>query len=76
MQGILGKKNHNHFPNPAQQKAEEKQRKDGKQKVREKRGKRTRKIMEEIQDGADLETIQEMGDQQAVMRMLRRFINL
>jgi hypothetical protein len=33
----------------------------------------TRKIMEEIQDTAELETIGAMGDQSVIMQILRRY---
>lgn len=75
VQGTLGKKEHNHFPDIATQKAEE-MRANGKQKILEGRGKRVRKIMEEIEDGVELETLQAMGDQEAVMQMLRRLVNI
>lgn len=70
--GKLGKKNHNHMPEP-QRKVAEKKRNAAKQAIREQPNKKKSKIVTETREGANLEVIAQMGTDKALNDMLSRF---
>lgn len=70
--GKISKKNaHNHLPEPQRQIAERK-RKNAKNTIRTNPRKKQGDIMTEARDGASLEVIEQMGDDQALKMMIFR----
>lgn len=70
--GKLGKKNHNHLPEPQRKEADQR-RKTAKQAIREEPNKKQSKIVAEARKETTLEVIEKMGTDKALNDMIFRF---